>query len=140
MVDCRRYSRWFRLLAQKAVELGVPLILATDAYCRWAGTLTPHVLQVRTDSGRFWDNTAPLASLFNLLVEDVIEELGDAVHSQLDAASEFNAAFVGFDRVHRQRRDHDGGEEMLERGRSDAPGAQSNTKPRRSVRARTRGR
>lgn len=103
MVDSRRYSRWFRLLAQKAVELGVPLVLVTDAYCRWASDLTPHALQVRTDSGRFWDNNAPISSLLNLLIEDVIERLGESVYRQLDAATEFGATFVGFDRVHRQR-------------------------------------
>lgn len=108
MVDARRYSRWFRLLAEKAAALNVPLVLATDAYCRWASDLTPYVLSVRTDAGRFWDSTAPISSLLSLLVEDVIERLGDSVYAQLDAASEFQAAFVGFDRVHRQRRGQDG--------------------------------
>ncbi len=103
MVDCRRYSRWFRLLAQKATAQGVPLVVATDAYCRWASDLTPHALQVRTDSGRFWDNNAPISSMLNLLIEDVIERLGESVYEQLDAASDFGATFVGFDRVHRQR-------------------------------------
>jgi len=103
IVDGRRYSRWFRLLARRAVESGVPLIMVTDAYCRWAGDLTRFAFQARTDSGRFWDNNAPLASLLNLLIEDVIESLGDAVHTQLDAASEFGAMFVGFDRVQRER-------------------------------------
>jgi DNA-binding MurR/RpiR family transcriptional regulator len=104
LVDVRRYSRWFRLLGEKASELGVPLVIATDAYCTWASGLTPHVLQARTDSGRFWDNSAPVVSMLNLLIEDVIEHLGDAVHAQLDAVSEFGSTFVGFERVHRQRR------------------------------------
>lgn len=118
MVDCRRYSRWFRLLAQKAADLGVPLVLATDAYCRWASDLTPHALQVRTDSGRFWDNNAPISSLLNLLVEDVIERLGESVYAQLDAASEFGATFVGFDRVHRQRggQEEDSSDKPVARG------------------------
>ncbi len=103
LIDCRRYSRWFRLLAQRAAELRVPVVIVTDAYCRWATELTELALRVRTDSGRFWDNNAPLASLLNLLLEDVIERLGDSVYTQLDAASEFGAAFVGFDRVHRKR-------------------------------------
>jgi DNA-binding MurR/RpiR family transcriptional regulator len=103
LIDCRRYSRWFRLLAQRATELRVPAIIVTDAYCRWATELSQLALRVRTDSGRFWDNNAPLASLLNLLLEDVIERLGDTVYTQLDAASEFGAAFVGFDRVHRKR-------------------------------------
>lgn len=103
MVDCRRYSRWFRLLGEKASSLGIPLVIATDVYCSWASTLTPCVLPARTDSGRFWANHAPISSLLNLLLEDVIEHLGDAMHAHLDAATEFGSAFVGFERVHRQR-------------------------------------
>lgn len=103
MIDCRRYSRWFRLLGENAVALGVPLVIATDAYCGWAAKLTPCALQARTDSGRFWDNSAPLLSLLNLLIEDVIERLGDAVYPQLDAATESGSTFVGFERAYRQR-------------------------------------
>jgi DNA-binding MurR/RpiR family transcriptional regulator len=103
MIDCRRYSRWFRMLGEKTSSLGIPLVIATDVYCSWASKLTPCVLPVRTDSGRFWANHAPLASLLNLLIEDVIEHLGDAMYTRLDAATEFGSAFVGFERVHRQR-------------------------------------
>lgn len=110
IVDSRRYSRWFRLLGETASTLGVPLVIATDAYCTWAAKLTPCALQARTDASRFWDNNAPILSLLNLLIEDVIESLGDAVHSQLDAASESGAAFVGFERGYRQRRPKRGGE------------------------------
>lgn len=102
LVDCRRYSRWFRLLGETAVSLGVPLVIATDAYCTWAPKLTPHALLARTDGGRFWDNTAPVWSLLSLLLEDVIEELGDKVYESLDAATEFRTRFVGFERVHRK--------------------------------------
>lgn len=103
MVDCRRYSSWFRLLARKAGEVGVPVIIVTDAYCSWASRMTSLALQARTDSGRFWDNPSPICSLLNLLIEDVIERIGEPVHRQLDAASEFCSAFMGFDRVHRLR-------------------------------------
>ncbi|HVW68872.1 MAG TPA: hypothetical protein VHB68_07840 [Steroidobacteraceae bacterium] len=102
LVDCRRYSRWFRLLGQTAVSLEVPLVIVTDAYCTWARKLTPYALMARTDAGRFWDNTAPISSLLNLLAEDVIEQLGDAVYPHLDAATEFSTRFVGFERVHRK--------------------------------------
>jgi DNA-binding MurR/RpiR family transcriptional regulator len=129
MIDCRRYSRWFRLLGQKAAELGIPLVIATDAYCRWATEITPHALQVRTDSGRFWDNNAPISSLLNLLIEDVIVRLGVAVYSQLDAASEFGAAFVGFDRVHRQR-NHEAQDEPNLRGHVARDSSKARSKAR----------
>lgn len=104
LIDTRRYSRWFRLLAERSIEMDVPVIIATDAYCRWASALTPYAFQARTDSGRFWDNHAPISSLLSLLTEDVIEILGDAVHQQLDRAAEFRSSFMGFDRVQRERK------------------------------------
>ena len=104
LIDTRRYSRWFRLLAQRSTEMGIPVIIVTDAYCRWAAALTAYAFQARTDSGRFWDNHAPIASLLNLFIEDVIETLGDTVHQQLNAGSEFKAFFMGFDREQRERR------------------------------------
>lgn len=102
LIDCRRYSRSFRLLGETAVSLGVPLVIVTDAYCTWVPKLTPYVLTARTDAGRFWDNTAPIWSLLSLLIEDVVDELGDAVYERLDAATEFHTRFVGFERVHRK--------------------------------------
>jgi DNA-binding MurR/RpiR family transcriptional regulator len=102
LVDCRRYSRWFRLLAQAAATLGVPLVIVTDTYCTWAPKLTPYALMARTDAGRFWDNTAPLSSLLSLLTEDVIEQLGDAVYRRLEAVTEYRMHFVGFERMHRK--------------------------------------
>lgn len=104
LIDTRRYSRWFRQLAERSIEMDVPVIIATDAYCRWASALTPYAFQARTDSGRFWDNHAPISSLLSLLIEDVIEILGDAVHEQLDRAAEFRSSFMGFDRVQRERK------------------------------------
>jgi DNA-binding MurR/RpiR family transcriptional regulator len=104
LIDTRRYSRWFRLLAQRSADLGIPAIVVTDAYCRWAAALTPYAFQARTDSGRFWDNHAPIASLLNLFIEDVIETLGDTVHQQLNAGSDFKAFFMGFDREQRERK------------------------------------
>jgi DNA-binding MurR/RpiR family transcriptional regulator len=118
MIDCRRYSRWFRLLSQKASELGVPLVIVTDAYCRWATDFTPFVLKARTDSGRFWDNHAPLACMLSLVVEDVIDRLGGTVYPQLDAVSEFGAAFMGFDRVHRPKNHERAAQEPSLRGRA----------------------
>jgi len=104
LVDCRRYSRWFRLLGETAVSLGVPLVIVTDTYCTWAPKLTPYTLMARTDAGRFWDNTAPVSSLLSLLIEDVIEQLGDAVYQRLEVATEYRTHFVGFERMQRKQK------------------------------------
>ena len=51
------------------------------------------------------------------MLEDVIERLGATVYPQLDAVSEFGAAFMGFDRVHRPRNHGPAAEEPNLRGR-----------------------
>ncbi len=35
------------------------------------------LLQVKTDTGHFWDSLAPVSCLFNLLLSGVVEALGD---------------------------------------------------------------
>jgi hypothetical protein len=37
------------------------------------------LLQVKTDTGHFWDSLAPVSCLFNLLLSGVVEALGDAL-------------------------------------------------------------
>lgn len=97
LVDLRRYSRHFRLLAEVAVARGVPLVVVTDPYCPWARDLTPHILTAEVALGHFWDMNTALASLLNLLVDDVVRVIGAAkVHARLAGLSENYDRYVGF--------------------------------------------
>lgn len=97
LVDLRRYSRHFRLLAEAAVARGVPLVVVTDPYCPWARDLTPHILTAEVALGHFWDMNTALASLLNLLVDDVVRVIGAGkVHARLAALSENYDRYVGF--------------------------------------------
>ena len=97
LIDLRRYSRHFRLLAESAVARGVPLIVVTDPYCPWARDLTPHILTAEVALGHFWDMNTALASLLNLLVDDVVRVIGaERVHARLAALSENYERYVGF--------------------------------------------
>ncbi len=97
LIDLRRYSRHFRLLAERAVALGVPLVVITDPYCPWARDLTPHILTAEVALGHFWDMNSALASLLNLLVDDVVRVIGpEQVHQRLTLLSDGYDAFVGF--------------------------------------------
>jgi DNA-binding MurR/RpiR family transcriptional regulator len=97
LVDLRRYSRHFRLLAEAAVARGVPLVVVTDPYCPWARDLTPHILTAEVALGHFWDMNTALASLLNLLVDDVVRLIGAArVHARLAALSDNYDRYVGF--------------------------------------------
>lgn len=97
LIDLRRYSRHFRLLAEGAVQRGVPLVVVTDPYCPWARDLTPHILAAEVALGHFWDMNTALACLLNLLVDDVVQVIGaEQVHQRLAQLSDRYDAFVGF--------------------------------------------
>ena len=97
LIDIRRYSRHFRMLAERAVERGVPVVVVTDPYCPWARDLTPHILAAEIALGHFWDMNTALGSLLNLLVDGVVAAIGPArVHARLETLSDSYDAFVGF--------------------------------------------
>jgi DNA-binding MurR/RpiR family transcriptional regulator len=97
LVDLRRYSRHFRLLAERGVARGLDVVVVTDPYCPWARDLTPHILAAEVALGHFWDMNTALASLLNLLVDDVVRVIGaEKVHARLALLSERYDELVGF--------------------------------------------
>lgn len=97
LVDLRRYSKHFRLLAEHGRARGLDVVVITDPYCPWARDLTPHILTAEVALGHFWDMNTALASLLNLLVDDVVRAIGaEQVHARLARLSERYEAFVGF--------------------------------------------
>ncbi len=97
LIDLRRYSRNFRLLAERGAAQGMAVVVVTDPYCPWARDLTPHILTAEVALGHFWDVNTALASLLNLLVDDVVRVIGaDLVHARLARLAGAYAEFVGF--------------------------------------------
>jgi len=74
LIDMRRYSRHFRLLAEEAAARRVPTIILTDVYCHWARELTDKVLMIETDFGVRSLSMAQL--LLELLLGAVAAKLG----------------------------------------------------------------
>ncbi len=96
LIDIRRYSRHFRLLADEAVKRGIPLLIITDTQCYWARQLTPHVLAIPVQSGRAWHSFGTLTSLFSLLINAVIREKGDIL-GRVGDITELRQKFIGYD-------------------------------------------
>ncbi len=97
LIDVRRYSRHFRMLAERAAARGVPVVVVTDPYCPWARDLTPHILAAEVSLGHFWDMNTALGSLLNLLVDAVVQIIGVAqVHQRLAELAQSYDDFVGF--------------------------------------------
>ena len=93
--EARRYSRMAKLLAREAKDAGIPTTLITDAFCDWGRDLVDEMFVVPTEFNLFWDSTAQMASLANLLVNSVFIELGPKVEARMDAIARLYGRFTG---------------------------------------------
>jgi DNA-binding MurR/RpiR family transcriptional regulator len=93
LIDFRRYSRHFRLLAEEAAARNIRTIILTDVYCHWARGLTDEVLMIETDFGIRSLSMAQL--LFELLLSEVATKLKDP-DRRIDELHRLREKFVGF--------------------------------------------
>jgi DNA-binding MurR/RpiR family transcriptional regulator len=93
LIDFRRYSRHFRLLAEEAAARGIRTVILTDVYCHWARALTENVLMIETDFGIRSLSMAQL--LLELLLAAVAGEL-KGTQGRQETVHELRRKFVGF--------------------------------------------
>lgn len=97
LIDERRYSRHFKILAAEVAARGIPLVILTDAECYWARQMTPHVLMLPIQPGRAWHSFTAFGTLFNLLLGAVIRARGsDAVYGRIEQITAMRQQFIGF--------------------------------------------
>src|SRR6185312_13072092 len=97
LIDERRYSRHFKILAAEVAARGIPLVILTDAECYWARQMTPHVLLLPIQPGRAWHSFTAFGTLFNLLLGAVIRARGsDAVYGRIEQITAMRQQFIGF--------------------------------------------
>lgn len=96
LVDSRRYSRPTRLLAEKAYAAGIPVTLIADTYCDWAGDCVDELFAVPTEMNFVWESMAQMASLVNLLINGVFNELGPAVEERMNKVAALYSSFIGY--------------------------------------------
>ncbi|MFC5525164.1 MurR/RpiR family transcriptional regulator [Rhodanobacter ginsengisoli] len=95
LIDFRRYSRHFRILAEEAVARGIPLAIITDSQCYWARQLTDHVLMLPVDMERPWHNFTAANSLLSLLIGAVTREQGD-MFDRIGDITQLRQKLVGY--------------------------------------------
>jgi DNA-binding MurR/RpiR family transcriptional regulator len=93
--EARRYSRLAKLLAREAKAAGIPVTLVTDAFCDWGAELAGEMFVVPTEFNLFWDSTAQMASLINLMMNAVSIEIGPSVEARMTRVSQLYARFTG---------------------------------------------
>lgn len=97
LIDERRYSRHFRILAEEVAARGIPLVILTDPECYWAPRLTPHVLMLPVQPDRAWHSFTAFGTLFNVLLGAVIRARGsDAVYERIEQITAMRQQFIGF--------------------------------------------
>lgn len=96
VIDIRRYSRQSYLIAERASQQGIPLIVLTDLFCDWAPRFTPHVLAVPTQTGMFWSSPVALVCAVNLMVNSVIKRIGTKVEARLETLTRLHQSFTGY--------------------------------------------
>jgi DNA-binding MurR/RpiR family transcriptional regulator len=93
VIDTFRYGRNGPLLARAAKEQGAEVVVFCDELCDWASGITPNVVALPMEPDLFlWPSTALHFSL-NLLVQDVIDEIGDDVTAHLKQLSKAQDTF-----------------------------------------------
>ena len=97
LTDTRAYVTAARQFCRIASERRVATALVTDIWCPWARDFPVDLLQVKTDTGHFWDSLAPISCLFNLLLSATIERLGPALSGRLAENRALQQAFGQFE-------------------------------------------
>ncbi|HEM7403364.1 TPA: MurR/RpiR family transcriptional regulator [Citrobacter koseri] len=97
ITDTRAYSAAARQYCRVASERRIPLALITDVWCPWARDYAIDLLQVKTDTGHFWDSLAPVSCLFNLLLSGVVDQLGDTLAKRLRTNRQLQQEFGQFE-------------------------------------------
>jgi DNA-binding MurR/RpiR family transcriptional regulator len=96
LVDSRRYSSPTKLLAEKAHQAGIPVTLIADPYCSWATGRVNEIFAVPTEMNFVWESMAQMASLVNLLINGVFNEIGPAVEERMNKVAGLYSSFIGY--------------------------------------------
>ena len=93
--EARRYSRQALLLAREAHAHDIPVTMITDHFCDWGKDYFSELFAVATQFNQFWDSTAHMAVLANLIINDVFLSLGEGGEARLNHVARLYGAFTG---------------------------------------------
>jgi DNA-binding MurR/RpiR family transcriptional regulator len=96
LIDFYRYDKATQRVAELAKRRGHEVHIVADDYCLWAHKVTDRVFNLPTSTGLYWHSTAAISALLNLLVNDVIRQLGKAVPKRIDKVLQAQKTFDQF--------------------------------------------
>ena len=93
VIDIFRYGRNGPVLCKVARDKGAQVVVFCDDHCDWARDITPYVVSLPSESGFFFRSTIAIQYCLHMLVQDVIDALGEPVRRQLERLSEAQELF-----------------------------------------------
>ena len=96
LVDTASYATRGLKLAEKLKAQNMPLIVVTDKFSHWALPFTRFVLEGHTHVQTFWDSSASLSVILNLLIDSVAIKLGPKARARFDTMSSLGGIFGEF--------------------------------------------
>ena len=95
--DVRRFAAKARPLAIEARRAGVKVVLLTDEFCPWGAEVSDICLVVPGSHGPLWDGAATMTVVMDLILSNVIVELGDDVRARVDLLTRLQDRFGDFE-------------------------------------------
>lgn len=97
LLDVRRFASKARPLADEARAAGIKVILVSDGACLWAHEASDIPIIMPGARGPLWDGAATMVALLDLMISNVVVELGDAVNARVDRLTHLQDTFGDFE-------------------------------------------
>jgi DNA-binding MurR/RpiR family transcriptional regulator len=96
LFDVRRFAAKAKPLADECREAGVKVVLVTDDMCTWARDVGAIPIILPGARGPLWDGAATTVALLDLMIANLIVELGDKVNQRVDQLTRLQDIFGDF--------------------------------------------
>jgi len=98
-IDTAAYATRGLKLLDRVKQVGLPTVIVTDRFSHWAFAHTKHVFEGHTHVQTFWDSTAALSVILNLLTDAVATRLGAKAKKRFEVMRDLGRHFDEFMRV-----------------------------------------
>ncbi|AHG50155.1 hypothetical protein RLEG12_00710 (plasmid) [Rhizobium leguminosarum bv. trifolii CB782] len=96
LVDTASYATRGIKLLDRLKSMEMPLVVVTDKFSHWAFAYTRFVFEAHTHVNTFWDSTASLSVVLNLLIDAVAIKLGPKAKRNFAMMSDLGSLFGEF--------------------------------------------
>lgn len=97
LFDVRRFASKARPLAEEARAAGVKVVLVTDDTCTWSREVSAIPIVLPGARGPLWDGATSTVALLDLMISNLIVELGSAVNQRVDRLTRLQDVFGDFE-------------------------------------------